>query len=166
MYRPLKSAGIALGLLAVLAVGCAREEEIDEDASQPAEMPAPAPSDVTTPAGPAEPITSSLEAKNDSGITGEVTATHTASDVTVQITLNGAKEGVSYPAHIHTGTCASGGPVAVELTAVTGGQSSTTVEASKLPANQPAFVQIHDASNNPVACSDLKGHEAGGTRTY
>jgi hypothetical protein len=141
-------------------LGCAQtDEEINDDAAEPAEMPAPAPSDAVTPdVGPSAPVVTQLEAKDNSGITGEVTATHTANDVTVQISLSGATEGATYPAHIHTGTCASGGPVAVELTTVSAGQSTTTVENSKLPADQSAFVQVHNANGNPVACSDLQGH--------
>lgn len=159
MYKSLKRGSAALCLLMFLAVGCEREEQLADDAAEPAEMPAPAPSDAITPdAGPTAPVTTNLEEKNDSGITGQVTATHTPSDVTVNIALEGAQEGVTYPAHIHTGTCDSGGPVAVELNSVTGGQSSTTVEASRLPADQTAFVQVHDATGNPVACSNLEGH--------
>jgi len=158
MYRQVKFGSTALCLVAFLMVGCAQsEEEYDDAAAEPAEMPAP--TDAMTPDyGPSAPVVTQLEARNNSGITGDVTATHTASDVTVQISLSGATEGTTYPAHIHTGTCASGGPVAVELTTVSAGQSSTTVESSRLPADQPAFVQVHDASGNPVACSDLQGH--------
>lgn len=160
MYRTVKFGSTALCLVTFLMLGCAQtEDQAEEEAAEPAEMPAPAPSDAVTPeVGPSAPVVTQLEAKNNSGITGDVTATHTASDVTVQISLSGATEGATYPAHIHTGTCASGGPVAVDLTTVSGGQSSTTVENSKLPADQPAFVQVHDANGNPVACSDLQGH--------
>jgi type IV pilus biogenesis protein CpaD/CtpE len=166
MYRSVKFGSTALCLVTFLMVGCAQTEDeyADDAAAEPAEMPAPAPSDAITPdAGPSAPVVTQLEAKNNSGITGDVTATHTASDVTVQISLNGATEGTTYPAHIHTGTCESGGPVAVELTAVSAGQSSTTVENSRLPADQPAFVQVHDAGGNPVACSDLEGHGTAAT---
>lgn len=163
MYRTVRFGSTALCLVTFLMLGCAQtEDEYDDAAAEPAEMPAPASDAITPDYGPAAPVVTQLEALNNSGITGDVTATHTASDVTVQISLSGAAEGTTYPAHIHTGTCASGGPVAVELTAVSAGQSSTTVENSRLPADQPAFVQVHDAGGNPVACSNLQGHGTAG----
>ena len=112
---------------------------------------------------PMEPVVTELDAVQNSGIEGEATATHSQNDVTVSIVLKeGAKADVSYPAHIHTGTCEAGGPVAVELAPVTNLQSSKTVATSSLPANQSAFIQVHDASGKPVACGDMKGHEGAG----
>jgi hypothetical protein len=110
---------------------------------------------------PTEPTVTNLDDVNDSGIEGEATATHSASEVTVSILLKGdnAKADQSYPAHIHTGTCEQGGPVAVELATVQNLQSSKTVPLSSLPAGQPAFVQVHGADGKPVACGDMKGHE-------
>ena len=109
-----------------------------------------------------EPVKVELDASNDSGIKGEATATHSANDVTVSILLTeGGKPEVSYPAHIHTGTCEKGGPKVVDLAPVTNNQSSITVPASSLPANQDAFVQVHDPSGKAVACGDMKGHGAG-----
>ena len=110
---------------------------------------------------PTGPEVTNLDDVNDSGIEGEATATHSQQEVTVSILLKGdkAKADQSYPAHIHTGTCKDGGPVAVELGTVQNLQSSKTVSLSSLPANQPAFVQVHGADGKPVACGDMKGHE-------
>ncbi len=58
-----------------------------------------------------------------------------------------------------TATHEAGGPVAVELAAVQNRQSSKTVPLSSLPANQAAFVQVHDPSGKAVACGDMRGHD-------
>ena len=107
----------------------------------------------------AEPQVTELDEVGDSNIEGKATATHSAQDVTVSILLEeGGKADVTYPAHIHTGTCEKGGPVAVELAPVTNLQSSKTVALTSLPANQAAFVQVHDPGGKPVACGNMKGH--------
>ena len=109
---------------------------------------------------PTEPTVTDLDDVNDSGIEGEATATHSRDEVTVSILLkDGAKADASYAAHIHTGTCKDGGPVAVELGTVQNRQSVKTIPLSQLPANQPAFIQVHGADGKPVACGNMKGHE-------
>lgn len=109
---------------------------------------------------PTEPTVTNLDDVNDSGIEGEATATHSREEVTVSILLkDGAKADVAYPAHIHTGTCEDGGPVAVDLGTVQNRQSQKTIQLSQLPANQPAFVQVHGTDGKPVACGNMKGHE-------
>jgi hypothetical protein len=157
MFNSLKVGSTALCLLAFVAIGCEKTEDVDneaEQAAEPATMPAPIPDNTAAPAAPA---VTQLEQKGNSGVTGEVSQTRTATDVTLEISLNGIKEGASYPAHIHTGTCATSGPVAVELNSITAtgtaGQSTTTVEIAKVPAQ--AFVQVHDAAGTAIACSDL-----------
>ena len=149
--------------LALLAVG-ACEKKTDDNAV-PSDSAAVAAD--TTPAAPApEPVTIDLDEVKDSGIKGEATATHSANDVTVSIVLKeGAKPDVSYPAHIHTGTCDKGGPVAVELEPVKNLQSSKTIPTSALPVGQDAFVQVHDAAGKPVACGNMKGHGDGAPGT-
>lgn len=114
---------------------------------------------------PMEPTVTELDDVNDSGISGEATATHSQQDVTVSILLKeGAQSDVSYAAHIHTGTCEQGGPVAVDIGPVENLQSSRTVQLSELPADQPAFIQVHGPNGQPVACGDMKGHEGDGVR--
>ena len=109
---------------------------------------------------PMEPSTTDLDEVDDSGISGEAVATHSQQEVTVSILLKeGAQPNVSYPAHIHTGNCKDGGPVAVELSPVQNLQSSKTIQLSQLPADRPAFIQIHDEGGKPVACGNMKGHE-------
>ena len=109
---------------------------------------------------PTEPTTTDLDEVDNSGISGEATATHSRDEVTVSILLKeGARAEASYPAHIHTGNCRDGGPVAVELSPVQNLQSSKTIPLSQLPANQPAFIQVHNEGGKPIACGNMKGHE-------
>jgi hypothetical protein len=148
-------AAAALVALTVLT-GCVADTEDDA-----------VPADTTAMAGdtvqdelPVEPIVSGLDDVNDSGISGEATATHSQQEVTVSILLKeGAQPDVSYAAHIHTGTCEEGGPVAVDIGPVQNLQSSKTLQLSELPADQPAFIQVHGPDGQPVACGDMKGHE-------
>lgn len=158
MIRNHKLQAFALALLVTLPA-C---EKQTEDETLPADTTAGMMGDTTAAITP-EPVVTELDEINDSGISGEATATHTANDVSVSIVLKGdnAKADVSYPAHIHTGTCETGGPVAVTLDPVKNLQSLKTIPMSELPANQDAFVQIHDAAGKPVACGDMKGHDAG-----
>jgi hypothetical protein len=156
---------LKLQMLAVAGVtliaACA---QTDETGDAPADSLAQAGD--TASAMPSQPIVTDLDDVNDSGISGEATATHSAQDVTVSILLKDrAKADVTYPAHIHTGTCKDGGPVAVELEAVKNLQSTKTVATSALPASQPAFIQVHDASGKPVACGDMEGHGDHGRAT-
>jgi hypothetical protein len=144
---------LALAGLTLMA-GCAKADEGDVPADTVAQA-----GDTSAQSMPSEPVVTNLDDVNNSGIEGEATATHSAQDVTVSILLKDrAKADVTYPAHIHTGTCKDGGPVAVELEPVKNLQSSKTIAMSALPSNQPAFVQVHDASGKPVACGDMKGH--------
>jgi hypothetical protein len=156
----LKLQMLALAGLTLIA-GC---ERTDEAGDAPADSLAQAGDSAA--AMPSQPIVTDLGDVNDSGISGEATATHSAQDVTVSILLkDGAQADVTYPAHIHTGTCKDGGPVAVELAPVKNLQSSKTVATSALPADQSAFIQVHDASGKPVACGDMEGHgDHGGAR--
>lgn len=140
--------GLALG-------ACAPADDADDtlpaDTAGMATPVAPAPS--------AEPVEVDLDEVDDSNVSGKATATHTANEVTVSIVLDeGGNAATTYPAHIHTGTCEAGGPVAVELSPVTNLQSSKTIPTSSLPVNQNSFVQVHDASGKAIACGDLPGH--------
>lgn len=112
---------------------------------------------------PAEPTVTGLDEVNDSGISGEATATHSQQEVTVSILLKeGARPDASYAAHIHSGTCEQGGPVVVDIGPVQNLQSSKTLQLSQLPADQPAFIQVHGPDGQPVACGDMEGHEGDG----
>src|SRR5687767_16018074 len=119
---------LALGL----ALGaCAPADDDNAVPADTAAMAAPAPA----PAAPTEPVEVELDEVDDSNIEGKATATHSPTDVTVAIVLSeGGNTETSYDAHIHTGTCKSGGPVAVELSPVVNLQSTKTVPVTSLPA--------------------------------
>jgi hypothetical protein len=151
---------VLVGLTAVAA--CEPAEDADD-------MPADSAAVGDTTAAmdmPTGPEVTNLDDVNDSGIEGEATATHSQQEVTVSLLLKGdrAKADQSYPAHIHTGNCKDGGPVAVELGTVQNLQSTKTIQLSQLPANQPAFIQVHGSDGKPVACGDMKGHEGDAMR--
>lgn len=150
---------LALALVLPLAA-CAGEEEPDvEVEDDPMGMePAPAPGgDMGT-----QPTMITLEATNNSGVTGEATARHTADSVTVEARISGASQDGEYPAHIHSGSCPSPGGVIAPLTAVQvsggSGTSTTTIAASRVPEGEDAAVQIHQPGGQPVACGDMRGH--------
>lgn len=109
-----------------------------------------------------EPVSVTLESKNESSVMGEATATHHADSVTVEVSISGASADGSYPAHVHSGDCVSTGAVLAPLTSleVSGGtgMSTTELEASQVPADQGAVIQVHDPQGQPVACGDLMGH--------
>ena len=154
---------VAVALVALTAMaGCAADAEdddvvLDDTAAvavdtMPSEM-------------PMEPAVTDLDDVNDSGISGKATATHSQQEVTVSIVLEeGAQPDVSYPAHIHTGSCEQGGPVAVDIGPVQNLQSSKTVPLSELPTDQAAFIQVHGPDGQPVACGDMEGHEGDAMR--
>jgi hypothetical protein len=146
---------VALAALTALAA-CAEAENDDGTLADSAAANADSANQI-----PTEPVVTGLDEVDDSGISGEATATHSANDVTVSILLkDDAKADVTYPAHIHTGTCEAGGPVAVELEPVKNLQSSKTVPLSSLPSNQAAFVQVHNPAGKAIACGNMQGHEA------
>lgn len=150
-FSKLHAAALAM---TVMTAACAetQDEEVAITPDTTAAMPA-----AGSETGPSAPVVSPLAAVENSGVTGEATATHTPTDVTVAVSVSGAPD-AELPAHIHTGTCATGGPVAAELTKLTNGQSSTTLTLASLPANQPLFVQVHNAAGAPIACGDMQGH--------
>lgn len=104
-----------------------------------------------------------LNEVDGSGIRGEAAALHSEGAVRVEVALTGLEPGASYPAHIHRGTCADGGPVAAPLANVEGaeggsGMASTTLSPDQLPADQDAFIQVHHLDGRPAACGDIRGH--------
>lgn len=148
------------GLVSLTALAaCAPDADDDEMVADTAAVSG----DTVQPELPMEPTVTALGDVNDSGIEGEATATHSAQDVTVSIVLTeGAQPDVSYPAHIHTGTCEQGGPVAVDIGPVQNLQSSKTIQLAALPSGQPAYIQVHGPGGQPVACGDMEGHEGDG----
>lgn len=96
-----------------------------------------------------------------SSTTGELTVTPAvAGGVLLGIRVDGLPEAQEFPAHVHRGVCAEGGPVAAALNSVTrladgSGTSETALEAGVLPVTEPLFVQIHGPTGTPIACGDI-----------
>lgn len=152
---------------AILAIGLLAACSGDK-ASDPSSLDA---SDVPALEGTASPldtllhVTIPLASIGGSGVNGEAMAMHADDTVVMILEMQGLLAGVDHPAHIHSGTCASGGPVAVPLTAVTGladgtGASTTTLDSSQIQQDAAYFVQVHAADGTPVACGDMEGHGA------
>ena len=100
-----------------------------------------------------------LSSKNDSGITGTARLTPRGDSVAVRLSLSGLTEGDGYAAHVHEGSCDSGGGVAVGLNPVTGqadgsGTSTKTVAGSALAGGQ-RYIQAHLPNGTPAACGDV-----------
>lgn len=106
-----------------------------------------------------------LEARNQSGITGSAwTEAGSGDSAVVVLELQGLEEGSEYPVHVHEGRCASGGPVAAPLTAVSGGgdgsgTSRTTISTTQFSDTLEYFVQAHLPDGTPAACADVPTQE-------
>lgn len=161
--RSLRGSLLLVPLLLVAACGAPEEDDAMggmEETETPAE---------TTPADeamepPAE-VSVTLEALNESGVTGSAVAMHEGDSVVVEVQVQGASADGELPAHIHEGDCATGGSVLVPLSsvAVTGGtgSSTTTLGADQVPEGQAAYIQVHGPEGQPIACGNLQGHGSG-----
>jgi len=101
-----------------------------------------------------------LEEMNASGVTGTASAETQAQSVTVGIELAGAPAGEELPAHIHQGTCASGGPMVAPLSSIQvsdegDASGTTTLDIGQIPEGESTFVQVHAPDGQPVACADI-----------
>ena len=102
-----------------------------------------------------------LDQKSSSGQTGTATLTSTIDNKTqVVIELKGEPPDAQEPAHIHTGTCKKLNPKpAYPLTNVSGGTSTTTVNASLSSLETGRFaVNVHESVQNIgtyVACGTI-----------
>ena len=108
----------------------------------------------------------SLSAQNNSNLNAkyQLTAVGSPSGISSQtrviLAVSNAPQGVSMPAHIHSGTCANLGGVKYSLSNVVNGVSSTTIDVSilQLKLDLPLAVNIHKSVDEPgvyVACANL-----------
>ena len=123
--------------------------------------PAQAPAAAETPAP--QGMALSFSPSRDSGVTGTGRVVHEGESVTLTVELSGLPGEGSYNAHIHTGTCAEIGGVAVRLNPVEGqaggsGSASTSFPAADLPAEGNTLVQVHGADGPGIACADIMDH--------
>lgn len=91
------------------------------------------------------------------------------STLTVKLTMSGFEPNSSHAAHIHSGSCASQGPVIYPLATLMAnaqGNASTTTTISKVTSIPSSgwYVNVHHSTNistqtgfNPVACGDVTG---------
>ncbi len=99
-----------------------------------------------------------------SGLTGDAMAMDHGGSTMVTVTLRGATAGARHAAHVHTGRCATGGPVAAPLDPVnvadngSASQNSTVSLTMAQLLDGRHFVQVHEANGDPgkpAACGDL-----------
>jgi hypothetical protein len=154
----------ASALALVLLAGCGDATPADDVDAEPDPGPgveaAPSPMDTMI------HVTISLDAMNESGVTGEAMAMHADDAVVVILELEGLPGEAQYAAHIHAGSCAEDGPVAAPLNPVAGladgtGTSTTTLEADELGTDTPHFIMIRSEGGIPIACGDMEGHGSG-----
>lgn len=107
-----------------------------------------------------EEISADFSAVGGSAAEGAFRMTRDGDNFSAVVTIDTHRGPGDYPVHIHSGTCATGGSVAVPLESVEGGeggegQSRTTFPAADLPPGS-YFVQLHDAQDQAaIACADL-----------
>lgn len=158
--------GVAASLIAALAItpALAAQQEAEKEDQE-------------------KKVTVTLEAKNDSGITGTAVlaaapGAETPDAHTVTLELSGVEAGQTYPAHIHGGTCEEGGGVvaALESVAAEGQMASATTtitpdqlamgetgdEPTEMAAEEgeerghgPLFIQVHLPDGTPAACGNV-----------
>lgn len=148
--------------IAVLALGglaaCAPEAE--EGMEEEAAVEDTAPMADTARGAPmgemAGRVEASMEARNESGVTGSLTLSSRADSLTVRVQLQGLEAGQTYASHIHQGRCASPGSVVTPLQDVSGdtGRAESTVAMSAVTGDQ-LLVMVHSPEGQPIACGNL-----------
>jgi hypothetical protein len=151
---------LALALCGALAAcGGEASEQPAADDSTAVEAAETAP--VVAAESASEPLPVTLEAVNESGVEGRATKINVDDSVQLSLMVQGLPRDGEYAAHIHRGTCVSGGEVVVQLNPVKAesdgmGRSMTMIPADRLPEDQPHFVQVRGASG-VLACGDVHG---------
>lgn len=105
-------------------------------------------------------MTITLSSQNNSGESGVAILKEVNGKTEVKLRLEGAPKGVTQPAHIHSGSCASLGGVKWPLTFPVNGKSETTLDLSfdQLKAELPLAINIHESTAEAkvyVSCGDL-----------
>lgn len=101
-----------------------------------------------------------LAEQNDSGEYGTATLTEVDGKVHVVLSLTGAPQGVTQPAHIHLASCANIGGVVYPLTFPVNGVSETTLDVTLdgLLEQLPLALNVHKSATEAdvyVACGDI-----------
>ncbi|MEX2531929.1 MAG: hypothetical protein WD960_14265 [Gemmatimonadota bacterium] len=155
-FAPSRALPVLLSFFLLTACGEQPPEEAPPapEAEAPAEMEAGATQDMAD-------HTVDIEEVNGSGVTGQAMGMHADGSVTMFVELEGLPEEGEYAAHIHSGTCESGGPVALPLNPVMGladgtGSSTTILEPDDMPMGEAHFTQVHGEGGAPIACADME----------
>jgi hypothetical protein len=153
--------GANLWVAAILGAltGCAGDAPPSTEGERPALDPGPAvdpPAEVAPSVVPLRPVDSGTRAGS-----GEVVLWRSDDVLVVLLEVSGVEEEELYPAHIHIGSCAEGGPVAVVLNPLLGlddgtGSSVTSLEPDELKEGDPHFVLLQTEGGVPLACGDLE----------
>ena len=106
------------------------------------------------------PIEIAMKAQNGSGESGKAILTDVSGKTKVELQITGEPQGISQPAHIHTGSCSNLGAVKYPLTFPMNGSSVTTLDMplSQLLGQLPLVVNVHKSSadiNTYVSCGDI-----------
>ena len=156
---------VVVALIAIIDIGVVVWLNVKPGISQP--LPTPTP-DVNAPnrtSDNSSPMIS-MGAQNNSNLNAKykITAVGSPSGISSQtkvtLTVSNAPQGVSMPAHVHSGTCANIGAVKYPLSNVVNGTSTTTIDASILQLKMvlPLAINIHKSVAEVgvyVACADL-----------
>lgn len=161
----------ALAGLPFLLAGCGGEDSAEDSSemvvTDTAAAPAAMPMDTGAMAGGAGGMATNvtMQALNNSGVSGEATLTPQGSQLQVMVRLTGLQQG-EHPGHIHAGTCDAPGSAVVPLQPITaGGDGSgtmtTTVEVDPNTAmNGQHIIQYHQAGGGPgVVCGAIPQHQ-------
>ena len=105
-----------------------------------------------------------LSPRANSGVSGSAAARSTLVNSGASVRIWGAQSGARHPWHVHTGTCASGGPILGAASAypvlAVGSNGGATASASldvALSEGQSYHVNVHrsPADMSVISCGDL-----------
>lgn len=145
---------VALLAAAPLAIACQGGEQGEQEmggAEQPAQQEEQEAMGTTT--------TVELSPVEDATVSGEVYFERQGNSLTVDISAQMGSPG-DYPSHIHEGTCADFGGVAVPLNAGVAeepgiAEATTTVDATQLDPTGSYLVMVHTQQGAPAACAQI-----------
>ncbi len=149
--------------LALLLAGCG-DPPPPPDGDPPAGLeettPTPEEAPVQDPMEEMAHVTIPLDEANGTGVSGEAMLMYDDDTIIVVVDVEGFPTEGEYAAHIHSGSCAEGGPVAAPLNPILGladgtGTSTTTLEGHEVELTAPHFIQIHGEGGSPITCGDL-----------
>ncbi len=122
-----RTVAVALLLPLMSALGCAQQEEAAQGEEQASETMEAASMESEM----AAPATLTLDALNNSGVTGTAQLSHTQETLNVSLSMTGLEAGAEYAAHVHRGSCDQQGPVVAPLgTVIAGADGTGTLDAT------------------------------------